>query len=139
MTLCDELFDILLEKNLIKSLDHKVLMPSLDAKKQDYCKILNSFDRSTQNCNMFRQIIQLAINSGRLKFAHAQENDQLELIGLGDKKLQNWPTSANSCNNENDSEKEDSNSLNNEKDIVHKLQVEDILEDDELSKVPGGH
>ena len=88
---------------------------------------------------MFHQIIQSAINSGRLKFAHAQENDLLESIGFGDKKLQNWPTSANSCNNENDSEKEDSNSLNNEKDIVHKLQVDDILEDDELSKVPGGH
>ena len=86
---------------------------------------------------MFRQIIQSAINSGRLKFAHAKGNDLLESIGLGDKKLQNWPTSANSCNNENDSEKEDSNSLNNEKDIVHKLQVDDILEDDELSKVPG--
>jgi len=96
-----------------------------------------SFDHSTQNCNTFRQIIQSVINSGRLKFAHAQENDLLESIGLGDKKLQNWPTSANSCNNENDSEKEDSNSLNNVKDIVHKLQVEDILEDDELSKVPG--
>ena len=32
LTLCDELFDILLEKNFIKSLNHKVLMPSLDAK-----------------------------------------------------------------------------------------------------------
>ena len=84
---------------------------------------------------MFHQIIQSAINSGRLKFAHAQENDQLESIGLGDKRLQNWPTSVNSCNN---GEKEDSNSLNNEKDIVHELQVEDILEDDELSEIPRG-
>ena len=80
----------------------------------------------------------MAINSERLKFAHAQENDQLESIGLGDKKLQNWPTSANSCNNKNVGEKEDSNSLNSERDIVHELQVEDILEDDELSEIPGG-
>ena len=87
---------------------------------------------------MFHQIIQSAINSGRLKFAHAQENDLLESIGLGDKKLQNWPTLANSCNNENIGKKEDSNSFNNEKDIVHELQVEDILEDDELSEIPGG-
>ena len=62
----------------------------------------------------------------------------MESIGLDDKKLQNWPTLASSCNNENVAEKEDSNSLNNEKDIVYELQVEDILEDDELSKVPGG-
>ena len=87
---------------------------------------------------MFRQIIQSAINSGRLKFAHAQENDQLKSIGLGDKRLQNWPTSANSCNNKNVGEKEESNSLNNEKDIVHELQVEDILEDDELSNFSRG-
>ena len=85
---------------------------------------------------MFRQIIQSAINSGRLKFAHAQENDQLKSIGLGDKKLQNWPASASSCKNENIGGKEDSNSLNNEKDIVYELQVEDILEDDELSEIP---
>ena len=127
MTLCDELFDILQEKNFIKSLDHKVLIPSLDAKEQEYCKLHNSFDHSTQNCNMFRQIVKSAINSGRLRFAHAQENDQLKSIGLGDKRLQNWRTSSNSCNNENIGEKEESNSLNNEKDIFHELQ------DDELS------
>ena len=66
LTLCDELFDILLEQNFIKPFDHKVLMSSLDAKEQDYCKLHNSFNRSTQNCNMFHQIIQSAINSGRL-------------------------------------------------------------------------
>ena len=138
LTLCDELFDILLEKNFIKFLDHKVLIPSLDAKEQHYCKLHNSFDYSTQNYNIFHQIIQSAINSGWLKFAHAQEDDQLESIGLDDKKLQNWPTLASSCNNENVAEKEDSNSLNNEKDIVHELQVEDTLEDDDLSEVSGG-
>ena len=80
---------------------------------------------------MFRQIIQSAINSGWLKFAQAQEDDQLESIGLDDKKLQNWPTLASSCNNENVAEKKDSNSLNNEKATIHELQVEDILKDDE--------
>ena len=64
LTLCDELFDILLEKNFIKPLDHKVLMSSLDAKGQEYCKLHDSFGHSTQNCNMFRQIVQSAINSG---------------------------------------------------------------------------
>ena len=59
-------------------------------------------------------------------------------IGSEDKKLQNWPTSANSCNNENFGDEEDSNSLTNEKYIVHELQVEDTLEDDDLSEVSGG-
>jgi len=57
----------------------------------------------------------------------------LKSIGLDDKKLQNWPTLASSCNNENVAEKEDSNSLNNEKNIVHALQSDDICEDDEFS------
>src|SRR6185369_6469351 len=82
LTLCDGLFDILLEKNFIKLFGHKVLLSSLDAKERDYCKLHNSFNHSIQNCNMFRQIIQSAINSGRLKFAHEQENDQLKSIGL---------------------------------------------------------
>ena len=60
-------------------------------------------------------------------------NDQLKSIGLDDKKLQNWPTSASSYNNENFGEKEDSNSMNNEKGIVHELQSNDTVEDDELS------
>ena len=72
----------LLEKNFVKPFDHKVLLSSLDAKEQEYCKWHNSFDHSTQKCNMFRQIIKSAINSGRLKFAHAQESDQLKSIGL---------------------------------------------------------
>ena len=127
--------------NFIKPLEHKVLLSSPDAKEQKYCKLHKSFGHGIQNCNMFRQIIQSFINFGGLKFAHAQVNDQLKSIGsigLDDKKLQNWTTSANSCNNENFGEEEDSNSLNNEKDIVHELQVEDTLEDDDLSEVSGG-
>ena len=100
LTLCDDLFDILLEKNFIKPFGHKVLLSSLDAKERDYCKLHNSFDHIIQNCNMFRQIIQSAINSELLKFAHAQENDQLKSIGLNDKKLQKWSALASSCNNE---------------------------------------
>jgi len=141
LTLCDDLFDILLEMNFIKPLEHKVLLSSPYAKEQKYCKLHKSFGHGIQNCNMFRQIIQSSINSGRLKLAHAQENDQLKSIGsigLDDKKLQNWPTSANSCNNENFGDEDNSNSLNNEKNSVHELQVEDTLKDDDLSKVSGG-
>ena len=71
LILCEELFDILLEQNFIKPLAHKVLISSLDAKEQEYCKLHNSFGHGTQNCNMFSQIVQSSINSRRLKFAHA--------------------------------------------------------------------
>jgi len=131
LTLCDDLFDILLEKNFIKPFGHKVLLSSLDAKERDYCKLHNSFDHSIQNCNMFRQIIQSAINSERLKFAHEQENDQLKSIGLDDKTLQNWPTSASPCNNKNIGEEEDSKPSSDIEDIV---QIEDVSKDDELNK-----
>ena len=80
---------------------------------------------------MFRQIIQSAINSGRLKFAHEQENDQLKSVGLDDKKLQNWPTSASPCNKKNIYEKEDSKPSSDIEDIV---QIEDVSKDDELNK-----
>ena len=91
----------------------------------------NSFGHSIQNCNMFCQIIQSAINSGRLKFAHEQENDQLKSIGLDDKKLQNWPTSASPCNKKNIGEEEDSKPSSDIEDIV---QIEDVSKDDELNK-----
>ena len=72
-----------------------------------------------------------AINSGRLKFAHEQENDQLKSIGLDDKKLQNWPTSASPCNKKNIGEEEDSKPSSDIEDIV---QIEDVSKDDELNK-----
>jgi hypothetical protein len=53
LTLYDDLFDILIDKNFIKPFHHKVLLSSLDAKGQEYCKWHNSFDHGTQNCNMF--------------------------------------------------------------------------------------
>jgi len=80
---------------------------------------------------MFHQIVQSAINSGRLKFAHAQEDDQLKSIGLDDKKLKNWPTSASSCNKKNIGEEEDSKPSSDIEDII---QIEDISEDDEPNK-----
>ena len=72
-----------------------------------------------------------------MKFAHAQENDQLKSIGLMTKSYK-WLASASLCNKENIGEKEDSNSLSNDKGIVHELQSDDIHEDDELSNSSGG-
>jgi hypothetical protein len=87
---------------------------------------------------MFRQIIQSAINSDLLKFAHAQENDHLKSIGIDEKKLQNWPTSVSSCNNANIGEKDNYNSLSDDKGIVHELESNNICEDNELGNFSKG-
>ena len=73
-----------------------------------------------------------------MKFSHAQENGHLRSIGLDDKELQNWPTSASSCNNENIGEKENSNSLSDDKGIVHELESNNICEDNELGNFSKG-
>ena len=55
----------------------------------------------------------------------------MKSIGLDDKKLQNWPTSASPCNKKNIGEEEDSKPSSDIEDIV---QIEDVSKDDELNK-----
>jgi hypothetical protein len=63
---CDKIFDELLKNGNIK-INH--IVPSADElKHRAYCKWHNSFSYATNDCNVFRQQIQSAINEGRLKF-----------------------------------------------------------------------
>jgi hypothetical protein len=66
---CDNLFDILLENNFIKIVDHKVSLSPLELGVQKYCKWYNSLNHNTSDCYIFRQFIQLVINTGRLRFS----------------------------------------------------------------------
>ena len=60
------IFDELLKDGNIK-INHTV--PSTnELKRHVYCKWHNSFSHATNDCNVFRRKIQLAINEGRLKF-----------------------------------------------------------------------
>ena len=81
LTLNDHIFDALLEHNLIRIVDHRVMPSPQSLEVETYCKLHNSFDHNTSNCNMFRRLIQSAINKGRLRFAENQEDDQLSPIG----------------------------------------------------------
>ena len=81
LTLSDHIFDALLEHNLIRIVDHRVMPSPQSLEVETYCKLHNSFDHNTSNCNMFRRLIQSAINKGRLRFAENQEDDQLSPIG----------------------------------------------------------
>jgi hypothetical protein len=71
-TFCDHVFDILLKNNFIRIIDHNVLPSIQNLEELTYCKWHNSFDHNTCDCNMFRHVIQSAIDKGRLKFSKAQ-------------------------------------------------------------------
>lgn len=61
-----------------------------------------------------------------MKFAHAQDIDQMKSISLNVSKLQNWPTPVKSCNYGNISKEENAKPSSDVEDIV---QIEDILEE----------
>jgi hypothetical protein len=67
-TFCDHVFDILLKNNFIRIIDYNAL-PSIESLEElTYCKWHNSSNLNTPNCNMFRQVIESAIDKGRLRF-----------------------------------------------------------------------
>ena len=63
----DKLFDFLLKKGQIKLPDNHVMLP-LDQLKNKFYKFHNTTSHSTNECRVFRQHIQMAIQQGRLKF-----------------------------------------------------------------------
>ena len=61
---CDRIFDELARLGKIK-FSHTI-PPVDELKKRAYCKLHNNFSHATNDCNVFRIQIQLAINEGRL-------------------------------------------------------------------------
>ena len=68
VTKSNKLFDVLLEKGQIKLLDNHVMLPPDQLKNKKFCKFHNATSHSTNECRIFRQHIQRAIQQGRLKF-----------------------------------------------------------------------
>ena len=68
VTKSDKLFDFLLEKGQIKLPDNHVMLPPEQLKNKKFCKFHNATSHSTNECRIFRQHIQRAIQQGRLKF-----------------------------------------------------------------------
>jgi beta-xylosidase len=66
ITKADKIFDYLLEKGQIKLIgNHKI--PSVEElKKSRYCKYQNSSTHTTNDCKVFRELIQKAIEKGRI-------------------------------------------------------------------------
>ncbi|XP_059623179.1 uncharacterized protein LOC132266344 [Cornus florida] len=69
----EQIFDLLMaDKQLIFTAGHKIPSASEMAEKE-YCKFHNSWKHSTNNCVIFRNIVQKAIEDGRLKFPEKSE------------------------------------------------------------------
>jgi hypothetical protein len=71
---CDKIFDELLKNGNIK-LNHNI-PPMEELKRRAYCKWYNSFPHITNDCNVFCQRIQTAINEGRMAFQEIQVDTQ---------------------------------------------------------------
>ena len=68
VTKSDKLFDFLLERGQIKlPINHVMLSPD-QLKNKKFCKFHNTTSHSTNECRVFRQHIQRAIQQERLKF-----------------------------------------------------------------------
>ena len=63
---CDRIFYELLHLGHIK-INH-VILPLEELKRRAYCKFHNSHSHATNDCNVFRRQVQLAMNEGRLIF-----------------------------------------------------------------------
>ena len=68
VTKSDKLFDFLLEKGQIKLPDNHVMLPPEQLKNKKFYKFHNATSHSTNECRIFRQHIQKAIQQERLKF-----------------------------------------------------------------------
>ena len=68
ITKCDEIFDLLVTDGQIV-VPKDVKIPPLDMrKKRGYCKYHNFLGHRTSQCVLFRDLVQKALNEGRLKF-----------------------------------------------------------------------
>ena len=68
VTKSDKLLDFLLEKGQIKLPANHVILPPDQLKNKKFCKFHNTTSHSTNECRVFRQHIQRAIQQGRIKF-----------------------------------------------------------------------
>ena len=68
ITKADRIFDFLLQEGQIKLSPNHVIPSVEELKKIKYCKWHNATSHSTNECKVFRQQLQSAIESGRIKF-----------------------------------------------------------------------
>src|SRR3954467_10853353 len=69
ITKCDEIFDLLVKDGQMILPPNSKIPPLEQRKKRSFCKYHGFLGHKTSQCFLFRDLIQNAINDGRLKFA----------------------------------------------------------------------
>ena len=87
VTKSDKLFDFLLEKGQIKLPDNHVMLPPDQLKNKKFYKFHNATSHSTNECRIFWQHIQRAIQQERLKFDTPQKIKVDDNHFLGDQNM----------------------------------------------------
>jgi len=72
ITKADRIFDLLLQEGQIKLSPNHVIPSTEELKKIKYCKWHNATSHSTNECKVFRQQLQSAIESRRIKFDNSK-------------------------------------------------------------------
>jgi hypothetical protein len=79
ITKADKIFDLLLQEGQIKLSPNHVIPSAEELKKILYCKWHNATSHSTNECKVFRQRLQLAIESGRIKFGNSKTQKLMKI------------------------------------------------------------
>ena len=72
ITKANKIFDYLLKKGQIKLIGNHRIPSAEELKKKRYCKYHNSNSHNTNDCKVFRDIIQQAINKGKIGMEKAK-------------------------------------------------------------------
>ena len=78
-TKADRIFDFLLQEGQIKLSPNHVIPSVEELKKIKYCKWHNATSHSTNECKVFRQQLQSAIESGRIKFDSSKAQKPMKI------------------------------------------------------------
>ena len=68
ITKADKIYDLLLSEGLIKLKPYHKIPSEEEIRNMKYCKWHNATSHDTNECKVFRQQIQLALEQGKLKF-----------------------------------------------------------------------
>jgi len=79
ITKADRIFDFLLQEGQIKLSPNHVIPLAEELKKIKYCKWHNATSHSTNECKVFRQQLQSAIESGRIKFDNSKAQRPMKI------------------------------------------------------------
>ena len=79
ITKADRIFDFLLQEGQIKLSPNHVIPSSEELKKIKYCMWHNATSHNTNECKLFRQQLESAIESGRIKFDSSKAQKRMKI------------------------------------------------------------